>query len=312
MILNTFFRLPVIAFWITFYILSGLFIYRFDYSDYGSSFIPYYFYYLAIFVANLGFSLLVLFVISISVLQLNIYLVNWRNLLFVIILTGLLITINQIWQAKIDDFFIAAMNSPGYDIPLIYCLIEFVNFIGGTLITFLLAIEIASFIKSRLPWQEQPDFKAAFSAEQIAEIQLIYFSVLFLAMSFIFQSYLYMTGYFILYSRILTEVLNLFFYGASILLIWLFARFIRANNPQYQRINWLGVVKTVVLILFSQLILSLIFSPIIIFCLENSYLINLTVFPNDNFLIGFVIVCLTFLSTYFAGKFWLRRSHFLS
>lgn len=310
MTLKTFFRLPVIAFWITFCILSGLLIEKFSYLNEDSSFDQYY--YLATFIENSGYSLLVLFVISICVLQLNIYLVNVHNLLFVIILTGLLIIINQIWLEIMNDYFLAIIDFLGIGISFGYHLIMLVDVIISILITFLLAIGITRLIKSMLPWQDEPDFKVAFSSKQIAEIQLIYFSVLFLALSFIFQGYLYVTGYFILYSRLLMDFSNLFFYGASILLTWLFVRFIRANNPQYQQINWLCVVKIVVLILFSQLILSMIFSLMISFCLEYTYLIVLTLFINFNFLIIFVSVFLTCLSTYLVGKFWLKRGHFLS
>lgn len=320
MTLKTFFRLPVIAFLITFCVLMGIFIYKLNFNP-DDGFRSYY---ISAFIQILGFSLLILFVMSICVSQLNIYQVNGRNLLLVILLTALLIIVKLLWEKFFTLYHIFVIKIVGYEFAIIfYYLISFTSRIGLVLIPFLLVIGITKLLKSTLHWQDQPDVKITFGSEQIAKIQLIYFSVLFLAVSFIFAGFLYALSYMLMGAKGMMTSHYLSFYGASILLAWLFALFIKANNPQYQTINWLSAVKAVAFILVSQLILSAIVSLIMIFGVQ-SYFVFFKFFTNESDYINYIglmyamiysIFVVAFLScfiTYFVGRFWLKRCQFLT
>ncbi|WP_392561917.1 hypothetical protein RHO12_12465 [Orbus sturtevantii] len=318
--ITTFFRLPIISFIATF---SILFLQLVDkLNELNNQAISYH--YSPDFMRILGLSLFMLLSTSICLHYIRLYMLNVRNVIFIII-TALLALLLSHWSENyLADLFVNVFNLDNIEEYKIF--IFWYPVISRIIIMLLLFFTVALmsyFVKNRLNWaDEQIDF-ALIDSETAKKIQVIYFITGYLAVNFIFQRYLYIAVYLYSGGGDLPEFHNFSFYLSAIMTSVLLVMFLLSKQGHKYVVDAKNVIKVIGRVVFSQLLISLIISLITIYLVQWYFVFTLPADEINRYshyvsllyaMLNsiFIVSILTCLASYFAGRYWLKKYDYLA
>lgn len=317
--ITSFFRLPIIAFIITFGLLFLQLTLKIN--DIEAQAINYH--YSPDFMRILGIGLFTMLAMSMALYRIHLYTVNLRNIIFIFVTVLLALLLSYWLEFYVIDFFATVLNlqqTAGQKIfifwgPLLSrMLIIFVIYMVISIMTY--------FVKHQLKWQDENCATDLTMSDVIKKIQIIYFMSLYLAVNFIFQRYLYASVYIFFGGQDFPEFQNFSFYISALMTAILLI--LSMNNKIIDNvvIDTVLVVKVTVLLILSQLLISIIIALVTIYSIQYYFVITsptdvIVLYTHYNNLIHcmlnsiFVVTILTCLLSYCAGAFWLRRYHYL-
>lgn len=313
---TSFFRLPIISFIVSFCLLFLLLILKLDNVTEQTSMMNYH--YSPDFVRILGSSLYTLLMTAICLHQIKIYIMNLRNVTFVIMMVILSLLLTYWLDSNMTMLLANVIDlslQTGYQIFFFWYPIF--SRILAMIVTYIVIFMFCYFVKHYLKWaDESNNINLVTEAKQ--RIQLSYLVLFYVAINFIFQRYLYVAVYLYFGGNNLTEYHHFSFYLATITTAVLLIMFIKQHTNAFNQLCAKSAIKTAVWILLSQLFLSIIISIMTIYAIQwylvstlptgdieryNHYISLLYLMANSIFIVS-IITCLV---SYLAGRFFIKR-----
>lgn len=313
---TSFFRLPIISFIVSFCLLFLLLILKLDNVTEQTSMMNYH--YSPDFVRILGSSLYTLLMTAICLHQIKIYIMNLRNVTFVIMMVILSLLLTYWLDSNMTMLLANVIDlslQTGYQIFFFWYPIFSRTL--AMIVTYSVIFMLCYFVKHYLKWaDESNNINLATEAKQ--RIQLSYLVLFYVAINFIFQRYLYVAVYLYFGGNNLTEYHHFSFYLATITTAVLLIMFIKQHTNAFNQLCAKSAIKTAVWILLSQLFVSIIISIMTIYAIQwyfvstlptgdidryNHYISLLYLMANSIFIVS-IITCLV---SYLAGRFFIKR-----
>jgi len=318
--ITVFFRLPIISFIATFCILFLQLIDKLN--GLNDQLINYH--YSPDFMRILGCSLFMLLSSSICLHHIKLYLINLRNIIFIIITVLLALLLSYWSEIYLVDLFASIFNlkePEGYQIFLFWYPI--VSRIMILMILFFTVAVMSYFVKNYLNWADEQINFNLIDHDTAKNIQIIYLIIGYLALNFIFQRYLYIAVYLFAGGDDLPEFHNFSFYLSAIMTAILLVMFLAKKHSDQYTVDAKNVINVIIKIVLSQLVISIVISLLTIYLVQwyfvttlpegeiNRYIhyINLLYVMLNSI---FIVSILTCLASYVAGRFWLKKYHYLA
>lgn len=310
-----FFRLPLISFIVTFCLLLAQLIMKLN--ELNAQYINYH--YSPDFMRIIGMGLLMLLSISISLNRIKIYQSSLRNIIFVIIVTVLALLLSYWLDIYLSDYFASMFDltsADGYkNFVFWYPIISRICII---IIVFFTVMIITYLVKYFLHWNDEIINVDLNFNEVVKNIQIIYFTVGYLAVNFIFQRYLYIAVYMYFGNSDLPELHNLSFYLSSMMIAFLVFMYLKQQQGLNYVIDGNIVIKVIGLMILLQLIISIIVSFITIYAVQYYFVYTIPNTEIDRYrhylallytMLNsiFAVAVFTCLLTYLGGRFLFKK-----
>ncbi|WP_392553516.1 hypothetical protein RHO14_06555 [Orbus wheelerorum] len=318
--ITAFFRLPIVSFIATFAILFLQLVDKLN--SIGEQAINYH--YSPDFMRILGLSLLMLLITSICLNRIKLYLLTIRNIIFIIVTVSLALLLGYWSEMYLFDLFAHSVdldNVNGYKIFVFWYPVA--SRLVMILLLFLTVALISYLVKNYLNWADEKINFNLIDNDTAKKIQIMYLTIGYLAVNFIFQRYLYIAVYLFSGGGDLPEFHNFSFYLSAIMTAILLVMFLSRKQGYNYRIDAKTVINVISRIVLSQLVISVIISLLTIYVVQWYFVTTQPTGEIDRYthyisllyaMLNsiFVVSILTCLASYFAGRFWLKKYHYLA